>query len=157
MRGLVIGGMLAATMLPGMAGAQDGADGVDAATAQYMAGTLMLAKMVTETMTDLGQETQDVLDRPGDAAELAEVYAETGVLEAVYEAALELEPPAMFEDSHEAMMDAFRLYAESAPLTREGLLEMDPVALAEGAELVTEASERIQAATALLPSIEDLR
>lgn len=157
MRGLVIGGMLAATMLAG--GTRIGGEAaaqLDPDAAAYMGQVGLLVNMVSETMDDLVAANQDVLAEMGDEEALSRVHAETGVFEAVYEAAQDLVPPAAFEESHDELMLGFEKYAEAAPLTREGLMRLDADTIAEATALVQEANAHVNEATALLPEASEL-
>jgi len=149
MRGLAIAalavmGLLATAAAP--AQAQDGM--TDLLVYSKQAGMLM--GMVSATTTDLVAANETMLEDMTDRAAMAEVFAETGVFEAVYEAAKEMEPPAIVEPAHEELMKGLELMAESGPVIRDGLIRLDGVRIAEATAMVQEANAHISEATRLL-------
>lgn len=148
MRGVVVGGMLAATVLAGGGAAE--AQAADGDQATYVAQATMLTGMVVETIGDMGTLSEALLEDMGNGELVRDIVAETGVLEAVYEAARDLEPPATLDEAHDEMLAGLELIAEAAPLLREGYDEMDSLAMGEATDLITEAQGHLEAALGLI-------
>lgn len=149
MRGLVVGGMLAATMLPGLASAQL-SETERMELLEYTAEAGMLLGMVGDTFQDLAPLGQRLADDITDQGALHALMAETGVFEAAYEAALEIEAPPLVMEAHAEMMDGLELLDEAAPLMREGFAEVDAATLNAATGLLSEANGHIEEATRLL-------
>lgn len=147
MRGLVIAALAVIGLVAtSPARAQDGVTDL----LVYSKQAAMLMGMVSATTTDMVAANKTMLEDMTDRAAMAEVFAETGVFEAVFEAAKELEPPAMLEPAHEELMQGLELMAESGPVIRDGLIRLDGPRIAEATEMVQRANAHISEATRLL-------
>lgn len=150
-RGLAMVGLVAVgVVIGGAAGWPEAEAQVDADVVNWAAKTGVLTGMTQETLEDLVAANEAVLATNGSERALAAAYAETGVFEAIYSAALDIEPPPLVEPAHEELLMGFQLLAESAPVARRGLLFMDPQTIGEATALVEEANEHIRTATDLL-------
>lgn len=150
-RGLVVAalavmGLVAAAMGPARAQAQDGMTDL----LVYSKQAAMLMGMVSATTTDLVAANETMLEDMTDRAAMAEVFAETGVFEAVYEAAKEMEPPTIVEPAHDELLQGLELLAESGPIIRDGLVRLDGARIAEATAMVQEANGHIAEATRLI-------
>ena len=149
MRGLVIVGLLAATVLPVGASAQL-SDGERQDIMVYTAEAGMVLDLVSGTFEDLGPLGDAFLEDMTDRQALNRIMAETGVFEAAYEAALEIDAPPLVMEAHAELMDGLELLNEAAPVMREGFEAMDPATLDEATGLLQESNGHIQEATRLL-------